>query len=69
MRFQRRRLKCEKLKVACKSHRAEMNKRLSDYEFRVKNELCNISNPGGLWKILNNFKRLKTEDKNYIDEL
>jgi hypothetical protein len=55
--------------VACKSHRAEMNKRLSDYEFRVKNELCNISNPGGLWKILNNFKRLKTEDKNYIDEL
>ena len=46
-----------------------MNKRLNDYEFRVENKLCNISNPGGLWKILNNFKRLKTEDKNYIDEL
>jgi len=34
--------------VACKSHRAEMNKRLNDYEFRVENELCNTpeSNPG-----------------------
>ena len=48
-----------------------MNKRLTDYEFRVENELRNASeqNPGGLWEILNNFKRLKTEDKNYIDEL
>lgn len=48
-----------------------MNKRLNDYEFRVENELRNTSeqNPGGLWKILNNFKRLKTEDKNDIDLL
>ena len=57
--------------MACKSHRAEMNKRLNDYEFRVENELRNTpeSNPGGLWKILNNFKRLKTKDKIDIDEL
>jgi hypothetical protein len=57
--------------VACKSHRAEMNKRLNYYEFRVENKLCNTpeSNPGGLWKILNNFKRLKTKDKIDIDEL
>jgi hypothetical protein len=27
------------------------------------------SNPGGLWKILNNFKRLKTKDKIDIDEM
>ena len=48
-----------------------MNKRLNDYEFRVANQLCNTpeQNPGGLWKILNNFKRLKTKDKIDIDEL
>ena len=48
-----------------------MNKRLNDYEFRVENELRNTSeqNPEGLWKFLNNFKRLKTEDKNDIDQL
>jgi hypothetical protein len=57
--------------VARKSHKAEMNKRLNDYEFRVENKLCNTpeSNPGGLWKILNNFKRLKTKDKIDIDEM
>jgi len=48
-----------------------MNKRLNDYEFRVENELRNTpeTNPGGLWKILNNFKRLKKEDKIDIGEL
>ena len=40
---------------------------MNDYEFRVENKLCNTSesNPGGLWKILNNFKRLKTRENWY----